>query len=393
MRLWLSALLASALLLWFHPAQAQDAVSERDWIAIAWDFQLFDPHGGLATPATSLTDLQNSVKETLSASGITPYSGAEPDFDIGIALFGDQQLLVTIDPRVLGDQLPHSPILFAHPYLDLMQRAAYYEIAFTYRPNAVAAAEAAQNFLVAISLYSINRCDLADHFFSRAQSHASALHYAWEANSEAHPRDLSDLIAFYRGNCALMRGSYADAAHQFEQALLSENAVVNLSPAVNLAWTYLQLDQADQAFRILDQLVTSQTNDLLRRQALVSSSQLYALAFRYDEAIADMDAAIALDLDNPLLYVERGQRIMLLYEWDRALADYNHALELAPTYADAYYYRAVLYASVPEGIDARQAALADFERYLELAPSGQHADAAARNIIDLHAQLAALSPP
>ena len=117
---------------------------------------------------------------------------------------------------------------------------------------------------------------------------------------------------------------------------------------------------------------------------------LYALAFRYDDAIADMDAAIALDPNNPALYVERGQRIILLYEWDRALADYNHALELDPNYADAYYYRGILYASVPEGIDARRSALADFQRYLDLAPDGQHAADAARYLADIQAQFDAL---
>lgn len=119
-------------------------------------------------------------------------------------------------------------------------------------------------------------------------------------------------------------------------------------------------------------------------------SHLNTQLFRYDDAIADMDAAIALDPDNPALYVERGQRIILLYEWDRALADYNRALELDPLYADAYYFRGILYASVPEGIDARQLALADFQRYLDLAPDGQHTDDAARYRAEIQAQLDAL---
>jgi len=119
-------------------------------------------------------------------------------------------------------------------------------------------------------------------------------------------------------------------------------------------------------------------------------SRLNADIFRYDEAIADMDAAIALDPDNPLLYVERGQRILLLYEWDRALADFNRALELDPDYANAYYFRGILYASVPEAVEARQLALDDFQRYLELAPNGQHAASAAENITSLQAQLESL---
>lgn len=125
----------------------------------------------------------------------------------------------------------------------------------------------------------------------------------------------------------------------------------------------------------------------------VMRSRLNAELFRYDEAIADMDAAIALAPNNARLYVERGQRILLLYEWDRALADYNRALELDPDYADAYYYRGVLYASVPEGYEARQAALNNFRRYLDLLPEGDHADDATRYIAEIQAQLDALSSP
>lgn len=131
----------------------------------------------------------------------------------------------------------------------------------------------------------------------------------------------------------------------------------------------------------------------LTTAAYVARSRLNANLFRFDAAIADVDAALALDPGNPALYVERGQRILLTYEWDRALADYNRALELDPNYADAYYDRGILYASVPEGLDARRRALADFQRYLALAPAGPHAAGAARAVGELQAQLAALGSP
>lgn len=109
-----------------------------------------------------------------------------------------------------------------------------------------------------------------------------------------------------------------------------------------------------------------------------------------------MNQAVELCVTDPYsthcpdLYSERGQRYALVYQWDNALADFNHALELDPNYLDAYYYRGVLYASVPEGIEARRLALADFQRYLELAPDGQHADDAERYLSDIQAQLDAL---
>jgi tetratricopeptide (TPR) repeat protein len=134
-------------------------------------------------------------------------------------------------------------------------------------------------------------------------------------------------------------------------------------------------------------------DDQVRVTALIERSRLYALNFEYDRAIADMDAAVHLTPDDPLVYVERGQRVLLLYEWDRVLDDYNHALMLDPVYADAYYYRAILYASVPEAAEALPAALADFERYLELAPHGYHAARARQYAAVIAAQIAALDAP
>jgi tetratricopeptide (TPR) repeat protein len=128
-------------------------------------------------------------------------------------------------------------------------------------------------------------------------------------------------------------------------------------------------------------------------QALVQRSEIYALAFEYDAAIADMDQAIELATELapdslPYLYVERGQRILLLYQWDRVLADYNHALELNPNYAPAYFHRGVLfYTQGP-----RENALDDFRRYLELAPDGKYNERAEQYITAIEAELAVLNP-
>ena len=38
--------------------------------------------------------------------------------------------------------------------------------------------------------------------------------------------------------------------------------------------------------------------------------------------------------------------VILLYEWDRVLENYNTALEIDPDYTPAYYFRGILYYSV-----------------------------------------------
>jgi len=124
-----------------------------------------------------------------------------------------------------------------------------------------------------------------------------------------------------------------------------------------------------------------------------SRAQLYALAERYNDAIADLTTAIDLPpLDTSDLYTLRGQMYLALYEWDSALADYNTAIELDPSYADAYYQRGVLYYSILQtGVELRADALADFQHYLELAPDGYHAAEAARYVEQIAAELAALN--
>lgn len=175
-----------------------------------------------------------------------------------------------------------------------------------------------------------------------------------------------------------------------EAPLCLPTAVIGLIEPVADAMHEVDIERAIGLWTVTE---ANACDDRLRVRALIERSRLYASRFDHDRAVADMDAAVALTPDDPLVYVERGQRVMLLYEWDRVLADYNRALQLDPLYADAHYYRAILYASVPEAADARRAALADFERYLELAPDGSHAARARQYADQLAAQIAALDTP
>lgn len=248
-------------------------------------------------------------------------------------------------------------------------------------PANAAVPSAVVNVLAGLSLYNADRCDLATPHLTSALE-------------EERP-DWAIDVSLYLGNCAAMTGDYAEAAARYgtayENALRTRKSDYVAVSTVHLAWAELQLGHEERAFDLMDQLVENPENSPVSlRYHLTRRSQLYALAFRFDEAIADMDAAITLDPDNPYLYVERGQRILLLYQWDRALTDYNHAIELDPEYADAYYYRGILYASVPEGFDARAEAVADFQRYLDLSPDGAHTEDAQRYLTEIQAQLDAV---
>ena len=126
----------------------------------------------------------------------------------------------------------------------------------------------------------------------------------------------------------------------------------------------------------------------------------HALDSQADAAIAELDRAIdqaeryaVPPLERARLYTLRGQMVLLLYEWNRVLDDYNTALELAPDYAEAYFYRGILYYSAMPGGLNREDALADFQHYLSLEPDGPHAADAARHAQSIRLELEALSDP
>lgn len=195
-------------------------------------------------------------------------------------------------------------------------------------------------------------------------------------------------------NCAILDGDYVQAIQIYEEWDFLPGDDSGIANHLNVAWLYLQLGMVDRTFAIMDEYVAlyetyGSSVDTVDGYitVLTTRAQLHALNFDYDSAIADMDSAIALDADNPELYVLRGQMVILLYEWNRVAENYNTALEIDPNYAPAYFYRGILYYTNL----FREDALADFERYLEISPHGEHAADAARYAESIRAEIAALN--
>lgn len=238
------------------------------------------------------------------------------------------------------------------------------------------------DFITAISLYSIEHCDFATPLLE---------HIIDDNSLELHFIRTSYTLL---GNCAVLSGDYNAALNYYQSA--TSDSFDQMAPFSSLAWVQIQLNEPETAFSTMSDLLDyiANTHNLQeeeviawRTKTLTARAQLHALNFDYDSAIADMDAAIALDPENPELYVLRGQMVILLYEWNRVAENYNTALEIDPNYPPAYFYRGILYYTNL----FREDALADFERYLEIAPHGEHAADAARYAESIRAEIAALN--
>lgn len=120
---------------------------------------------------------------------------------------------------------------------------------------------------------------------------------------------------------------------------------------------------------------------------LVAQAEQHALDNDFDAATTVINLALSVQPENPALYVERGRIRTLLYEWDAVLDDYNAAIDLDPDYADAYFYRGLLYYTM---LVDRELALPDFQRVIDLAPGTPNAEEAAQYLEQIQSELEAL---
>jgi tetratricopeptide (TPR) repeat protein len=101
-----------------------------------------------------------------------------------------------------------------------------------------------------------------------------------------------------------------------------------------------------------------------------SSSAFNNRAFAYerkgddDRAIADYNRAIEIDPRNAKAYNNRAYPYSRKGENDRAIADYNRAIELNPNYANAYVGRAYIFTRLGD----YDRAIADSSRAIEINP-------------------------
>src|SRR5262245_23884466 len=71
-------------------------------------------------------------------------------------------------------------------------------------------------------------------------------------------------------------------------------------------------------------------------------ARAYAAGQEFQLASADLTMMIGIDATQPFVYYYRGLVNRRMGSTDAALADFTHAIELAPDYARAYHGRALV---------------------------------------------------
>ena len=100
---------------------------------------------------------------------------------------------------------------------------------------------------------------------------------------------------------------------------------------------------------------------------LANRAECYQNMYQYRKAVTDYNALIQYNSDYLFGYLQRGACYASLGQYEKAISDYTHIIENSPSYTMAYYARAVAHTEQHNYDDA----LADVSRCIELSPSAR----------------------
>jgi lipoprotein NlpI len=135
-------------------------------------------------------------------------------------------------------------------------------------------------------------------------------------------------------------------------------------------WEAFQRGDDGTALRLLTQAINA--NELAAKdQAVVYSYRgvVYNFQGKPDPAIADFDAAVGLEPTFTSAYANRATSYRMKSQYERALADYNIAIRINAKYAAAYRGRG----AVNFFLGHYDRAAEDFQKTLELQPTNVYA--------------------
>jgi tetratricopeptide (TPR) repeat protein len=170
------------------------------------------------------------------------------------------------------------------------------------------------------------------------------------------------------GNQLLQQKDYPGARAEYEKALAMLPAGSSTAPVLRaIAQTYYgekKLPEAIAAQQKAIELDPTNTNELLVLANLQVENK------NLNEAKATLAKLPPEAIKDPGLFINMGISLLNQKKTEDAWTYFDQAVKLAPADADGYYYRGLAaYQQKNKKAEAR----ADFQKYLELSPTGENA--------------------
>ena len=172
-----------------------------------------------------------------------------------------------------------------------------------------------------------------------------------------------------RGNSLLLAQDYEGAIQAFTEAYPSLPDAAKAAVLVAVAQAQVELERDDEAIASLEQALGFAPSNI---DALRLISRRLTAMGRGEEARQYLDRMPEDQRADPEILVREGVALYNQNDFEGALAKLDVAVEAAPDWADAFYFRGL--ANMASGNNG--AAAADFRRMLELEPEGEKAEEA-----------------
>src|SRR6266853_2078262 len=103
-------------------------------------------------------------------------------------------------------------------------------------------------------------------------------------------------------------------------------------------WNLCKSHDPEQSIRGCSALIqSSHDTGINLAKAFTNRGSGYATKGDYDRAIQDFDQALQLNSNDAIAFFDRGLAFAHKGDYDRAIQDYDQALQLNPKFADAFY--------------------------------------------------------
>lgn len=375
----------------------------------------FDPHGIIDTGIDVVTNVlrwiagQGHIRQQLVLHAALLSRPFIQD-DLDVFHFLPEQERTGLYRWLIGlPFIQHDPLDGRHYYHDLVQKQLTYTLsqlsAQEYQVTHRALANHYQRLLghieveggkrvystgewlelaLALVVQSFSLPDDASHFSAIEQIMKISHHTKQEENiiqvlrglSQDHPQSQVSSSARRRASLLLQYFETDLASQEFltvASDLIEEVSHVPMFSVLMLAriyskrgMTYFSRNEHQQAIADLDRALAL---DPVYGGAYLLRGTAYSSLGAYRRAIEDFDHVLALDAREMFAYAHRGIARMKLKDYEQAIADFDNVLLLEPTLDEAYLLRSLTYTE----FDESRRGLGDFDHLIEQNPDDAHA--------------------